>query len=190
MRAFLAITPPTEVQAGCRELIDALRPDAPKVRWVRPENIHLTLRFLGDIDESVGERVMHGLAETAATVAPFAVTASGFGCFPNARKPTVAWVGIQAEGEGLQRVQSAAEEAAQRLGLKPETRPFSPHLTIGRIRVPAPAVPWAELIARHADFNAGAWTVRDVALFSSELHPSGARYTRIATVSLGKNWGQ
>ena len=185
MRCFVAIELSGEVRGACGALIAELRPETPKVRWVPPENIHLTLRFLGDIEDSVGERVMERVAAAAADLSPMTLTARGLGCFPNPRKPSVVWLGVHTAGDGLARLQQAAEEAAREAGLAAEKRAFKPHLTLGRIRQPGRPVPMADLAKQYEEYEAGAWTVRDVALFASELHPAGARYHRVAAVPLG-----
>ena len=147
--------------------------------------MHLTLRFLGDIEESVGHAILNAAAEVAETIPPFRVSARGLGCFPGPHKPSVVWLGVHAEGDGLFRLQKAVESAARTAGLERERRSFKPHLTLGRIKPPASTLSWTDLAAAHASFDVGAWMVRDVALFASELHPAGARYTRLAAVSLG-----
>lgn len=185
MRAFVAVVLPEAVRAACSGLIAELRADFPKVRWVRPENIHLTLRFLGEITPEVGERMRQSVTAAVADMAPFEVAARGMGCFPNPRRPAVVWVGVHPGGDGLTRLQQAAERCAIDAGLPPEKRRFVPHLTIGRVRRAEMAGGWEGAIARYAAFDAGAWAVRDVALFASELHPAGARYTRLATIPLG-----
>lgn len=154
------------------------------IAWVRPENLHITLRFLGAVTPEGAETCAEGLRRMAAALAPFEIRFRGLGVFPGARRATIVWAGIEADGPGLMQLQSAAESAARDAGMEPETRAFVPHLTIGRVRRSASRVDARPMLAREPDFSAGAMTVEAVSLFSSELTPQGARYTRLHRLTL------
>lgn len=154
------------------------------IAWVRPENLHITLRFLGGVTPETAAMVVEGLRRTVAALSPFEIRFRRLGAFPSARRASIVWVGIEADGLGLMQLQSASESAARDAGLEPETRAFVPHLTIGRVRRNASRVDATPMLEREPDFSAGAMTVEAVSLFSSELTPQGARYTRLHRLTL------
>ena len=135
MRAFLAAELPISLQdpihaatAGLRQVLgDSL------VRWVHPQNVHLTLKFLGDVAPSNLDLIHQMLVTEASQFAAFDVQVEGLGSYPNSRRARVLWVGLNAPAE-LASLQSAIEAATARLGYESEERGFSPHLTIGRVR--------------------------------------------------------
>ncbi len=189
-RAFIAIDVPPSLRAKLQALIDQLRRRAGpgEVRWVRPEGIHLTLKFLGDIPvESVdGYRAM--LDEVGKRHAPFSVVAGGLGGFPSTRQPNVIWVGTKETTGALDRLQREVEVGAIRLGVDPEDRAFSPHLTLGRTqRGLGPAKPrqLGGLVARSDPGELGEIHADSVSLISSELKAGQRVYTRLTVSTLG-----
>lgn len=179
VRAFLAIDPNDETRASLAALIDRFRRVPAKVSWVRPENLHLTLRFLGDIDHESLERLADGLAAPLSEVDSFRVCAHGVGAFPNARRPGVIWVGIKDPPAPLFEAQLMVEEAVRAAGLEAERRDFKAHITLGRVRDRRPGRQLIECIAREKDFEAGEFAVRAVSLFSSELTPQLAIHRKL-----------
>ncbi len=194
MRVFVALDIPEEIRARLARFEDGLRNFAPDVRWVRPETFHVTLKFIGEQKPEQVEAIKRELA--AIQIAPFEVAFRACGFFPNARSPRVFWVGIHAD-DSLARLAAAVDEAVARTGIPRETDAFQPHLTLarsgsGRPRPRAGEHPSAQL-ARLAgkldplpepDF--GAMTAREFFLYLSELHPAGARYTKLQSFPLGK----
>jgi 2'-5' RNA ligase len=191
MRAFIAVELPAALRRDLRvlqqRLADALDAAgaAQAVRWTAVESIHLTLRFLGETDAGQAETLVRGLGQIAAAHAPLELRLADVGCFPNFRRPNVVWTGVSGDTERLLRLQAPIEELARRAGFAPETRPFSPHLTLGRFRreaAPAQlARAGAALEAAAATPAVRAWSaplaVDAVALMESDLRPNGAVYT-------------
>jgi 2'-5' RNA ligase len=182
LRAFLAL----ELDEPARERVLAvmadLKQDLAGVRWVRPEGLHLTLRFLGWTDEktlaAIGEALL-----PAARACPAAVVPLGqLGLFPDRGAPRVIWIGMDLP-EPMHALQRACEEAARRERLEPEERAFRPHLTLGRWKdhVRRPALPPLDL---------GTAQVERLTLYRSDLKPSGAVYTALRVYELGRQVGR
>ena len=183
IRAFIAIMLEAQVIDKIAQVSDQLRNHLPGVRWVAPSNIHLTLKFLGSIDESTIEPIEAALGEQVRLFQRFTINAKGLGVFPGPKRPRVLWVGLA--GDHLISLASRVESALQPLGFTPETRPFTPHLTIGRWRQADPA---AKSLARQLTdwrgFEFGKSKVEDVKLMQSVLKPQGASYQPLITVPL------
>jgi 2'-5' RNA ligase len=175
-RLFVALEPPEDL----RRALSRLGADLTGARPTRPEQLHLTLRFLGELDETTTA----GLTEALEDIdqAAFELTPAGVGCFPNPRRPSVAWAGVQ-DSSPLTTLQAAVEAAARACGLAPETKVFHPHFTVARFRQPNPraAKTW---LAAHADFVAPAFRTGEFSLWASELRPQGARHRRRGTFLL------
>jgi len=179
VRAFLAIEIPESIRSALTALSARLRAADVRASWVKPENIHLTLRFLGDIETDDAERLGEMLAADLQGIGPFPVRVRGTGAFPNPRRPSVVWVGMEPFEGPLAQVQSAAEQAARAIGLDPESKAFHPHLTLARIRDGRAAGPLVRLLIQEHEFDAGEFIVEGATLFSSQLNPKGAIYRRI-----------
>jgi 2'-5' RNA ligase len=157
------------------------------VRWVTPENIHLTLKFLGDISSAHTDLLERALKTEVGQCLPFEIDVDGLGVFPNVRRPRVIWIGLNAPAD-LARLQRNLETVTARLGYVSDDKPFSPHLTIGRIREQLSSDEARAL--RPALENAkvgllGRFAVKSVHLFQSELKPGGPIYTCLSTAVLG-----
>lgn len=178
IRSFISVEVPEKVKSRMMEVKKELAPLDPYIRWVRPEGIHLTLKFLGNIDPSQEEAVSTCIKGVVKDVRPFAVKLSGAGVFPNNRYPRVLWIGIIEGQEQLSSIYQGLEEGLKRQGFKPESRPFRPHLTLGRFRDGGKA---GRVLSQEMLERAAAWeesfTVDEVKLMRSQLHPSGAVYT-------------
>lgn len=179
MRTFVAIELPEVVHAALEDLKGRLRDAGVRASWVKAGNIHLTLRFLGEIDEDQSARIVDMLESEYASVRPFVLQVRGVGAFPNARRLSVLWVGCEPADGPLERVQQAAETAARAVGLAPEAKAFRPHLTIARVKDWRAAGPVSEALDRAKDFDAGEFDAAGVALFRSRLMPAGAVYERL-----------
>lgn len=142
-----------------------------------PENWHITLRFLGTIDGVTHDRFVAGMSSVEDEEA-FRIRLTGFGAFPRARKASVVWAGVGDGNEGLGRLNQIAEEAAQSAGLKPEERPYHPHLTFSRVRPPADA---SHLLEESLDLT---WRCDRVIVYQSRLGGGPARYEPLETFSL------
>jgi 2'-5' RNA ligase len=187
IRAFIAIDLTQEIHQRLDEVIENFRKqlEGVPIRWVPGKNIHLTLKFLGDMSLANLELLTKILQNEVAGHAPFEISVGGSGAFPAVRRPRVIWVGVEAPSE-LAAVQSGVENAMARLGYAREERPFSPHLTVGRVSRNAGSGDLrriaAVLEASKVSFL-GAACVREVCLFRSDLKPSGAAYTKIFAAS-------
>lgn len=191
VRAFVAIPLPDEVHAALDGLQRRLRRTCPEraVRWVPTRNIHLTTHFLGDIDPARIVPLEEALSVVARNVPPFTVLAEGAGAFPNLRRPRVVWVGVTDASQWLSLLHQVLSESLEQLGFPRETRPFSPHLTLGRIRrqtSPTEARAVGEAVAAAQIGPLGTVPVESLVLFKSTLKPTGAAYSRLATLRLGK----
>jgi 2'-5' RNA ligase len=185
VRAFIAIEIPASIQAKLREVSNSLKGQiaAGAVRWTPPENIHLTMKFLGDVSPASMETVKKILAAEAARHSEFEIEVAGLGAFPNSRRPRVIWIGIQAPEE-LKTLQHRIEEDAARLGYPVEERGFTPHLTLGRVSRNATGADLRQIgdaIEAAKVGCLGKTRVQAVKLFRSDLRPSGAVYTCLAT---------
>ena len=188
-RAFVALCLDEPIRATVTAEIERLRPLSRAVAWVPPQNLHLTLKFLGEqTDGRLAEAVL-ALEEAAAGRAAFAITLHGLGAFPGMERARVLWVGVAEGALEVRALQSQVEAVLERRGFTRESRPWHPHLTIGRVFDPrrwrrdtSPAL--RESIARAAAMGFGTLGVARVALMRSDLSPSGARYSELCSVSL------
>ncbi len=181
LRSFIAIELPAALQnaidQACLPLRQAL--DSTFIRWVPPQNLHLTLKFLGDISPANLDLLQQMLKTEAEQHSPFVVEIGGLGSFPNPKRARVIWVGIQAPS-ALMTLQRSIEMAAARLGYPPEERGFSPHLTVGRVGQhagPADQQKIRALLEKTTIGKIGQARVTSVCLFRSDLKPTGAVYT-------------
>lgn len=182
IRAFIALPLPDDI----RERLGALRRAAPAgapVRWVAPASIHLTLKFLGEVEPERVEEVRAALAGFAWERGRFGYTLAEVGGFPNLRRPRVIWVGVTEGAEILIEMAARVEALAARLGFPREERRFTPHLTIGRVNG-AGAPGWAERFAQAARLEPLEVRPSEVVLFQSKLLPSGAQHTHLLDVPL------
>ena len=188
LRSFIAIEIPTDVQDAMDRSTAALKKALarPLVRWVAAHNVHLTLKFLGDVSPANLELLAQALKFEAGQHASFSLSIGGLGVFPNLRRPRIVWIGIEAPA-ALQALQRGIEAAAARLGYEPENRPFSPHLTIGRVNQNASAAEVQQIRAALEQTRVGALgavTVEAVQIFKSDLQPGGAVYTNLYTLPM------
>jgi 2'-5' RNA ligase len=188
IRTFIAI----ELTAECRESLAGVQkrliPAGKGVKWVRPEAIHLTLKFLGNIDEAQVEPVSEAMAQAAASCPPLRLRLKGVGAFPGVSRPRVVWVGVVGDTQPLGALQRDLEARLARLGFEPEARAFSPHLTVGRVRdFPSSGrgkSPLAEAIVALSGLELEEFEAGELILFRSELRPGGAVYTRLRQAAL------
>ena len=188
IRTFIAIELPDELKLALTRLQDQLKSgsQAP-VKWVNPNSIHLTLKFLGNIGMDMVGKITTALEEAARGISPFHLEAKGLGVFPNLRRVQVVWVGITGEVDRLRQLQQRIETSLKPLGFVPESRPFSPHLTLARLSDRATAderQSLGQLIAGISFETAYAIDVGSIDLMRSQLTRDGAIYTRINSIKL------
>lgn len=177
MRAFIAIDLPESLHAALAQTQQAFRSACPDARWTRPEGIHLTLKFLGEISDAQAKQVVEALTPIG-RFEPFRVEVQGFGFFPQARRPRVFWVGVEAP-PALAELAVRIEHEMEKAGFAREDRAFTPHLTLARFQVPRPQPALEEALARHGTTSLGGVEVSEFFLFESKLTPQGAQYRKV-----------
>ena len=184
MRAFVAIALPEEVRAALTGLQRQLATSGADVKWASPDQLHLTLRFLGDITQEQRDAVEHLLATVAVTRPPFPIRLEGVGAFPSIASPRVVWVAVREGRTSLLELAGALEEGIRALGCSAEERPFAAHVTLGRVRSPRRRTILTERLRTAAWSPPSAWPVDAVRLYQSVLSPAGPHYTVLADVPL------
>jgi 2'-5' RNA ligase len=154
------------------------------VRWVKPDNIHLTLKFLGPTDEGLVEPISAILANLCRRVPPFRPQIAGLGAFPNSRNPKVVWVGMPGGMIELAAFQQLLEDALAHLGFAREKRLFSPHLTLGRVKEGRGKKELEQLIEEYRNKDLGTVAADTIVFFKSDLQPSGPVYSALKTIRL------
>jgi RNA 2',3'-cyclic 3'-phosphodiesterase len=184
VRAFVALVLAEPLRVRLGEEVARLRSGRPGVAWVAPENLHLTLKFLGEVDPPRLESLQAALAAAVGGRSRFQLTCAGLGAFPTTSRPRVIWAGVHDGAEASTRLAEAVEHALAPLGFDPKGRAFSAHITLGRVRVPRgdPALTTALEVARARIF--GATPIDRVVLMRSDLSPRGARYTELTAFPL------
>jgi RNA 2',3'-cyclic 3'-phosphodiesterase len=176
MRLFTGFDLPADVIRNIERLLERLRPLA-RIKWSPTDNMHVTTKFIGEWpEERLGELedALAGLPPRA----PAPVAIRGLGFFPNAKSPRVFWAGIEAPD--LAGLAADADRALEPLGIQPEKRAYSPHLTLARIKEPIPMQPLREAIAKLPSVDFGEFTVDRFWLYRSRLTPSGSVYTKLS----------
>jgi 2'-5' RNA ligase len=188
IRAFIAIELSAEAGEKITQVQSRLKGVSPPhtVRWTVPQNIHLTLHFLGDVAVDGLEDTARALGAAASTCAPFSLALSGLGCFPNTRRPRIVWVGVSGQTDMLIDLhRTLGRQLQQRIGFQPESRPYSPHLTIGRVKKGIPQrrlSQWGQALEQEIP-RVGKLVdlpVEKIHLIQSDLKPDGPVYTSLA----------
>lgn len=191
VRSFVAIELPEDIRMALSGLQkDLKRGGDSSVKWVDPRGIHLTLKFLGSVSSTLIPRIEDALTGVAQGVGPFSLEVVGTGVFPHLRNPRVAWVGLAGEIESLLRLQGAVDSALEPLGFVPEARPFSPHLTLARLREdvsPEARQGFGQRLMQAKFPPQGPFQVEALNLMKSQLTPQGAIYSRLASLKLGSS---
>jgi 2'-5' RNA ligase len=185
MRTFVALELSEETRANVGRLAAEVAPGMGKVTWVKADRMHLTLKFLGEIEEKAAPRIVERLKEACREAGPISFSVSGVGCFPNPRRAKVVWVGLVGATEPPAELQRRIDDALSGLGFEREGRPFSPHITIGRVRGPIRTERLEEVIRRYAGHEFGSEAIHEIVFMQSQLRPGGPVYTPIARIPLG-----
>jgi 2'-5' RNA ligase len=175
MRLFAAADLPRPVRDRLAAIRERARDLPLPIRWVRPEGIHLTFKFLGEVTPARLEGIREALRPAARAVPPFRLATAGAGTFPDRGQPRVVWIGIDGDLETARRLQAAIEAAMTAIGFAPEERPFRPHLTLGRVKGP-PRGDWRSVLVGASEGPPVAFPVADFVLFESRHSPAGASY--------------
>jgi 2'-5' RNA ligase len=184
IRTFIAIEIPEEIKARMVDIQADLRKSGAQVGWVRPEGVHLTLKFLGDMEAGRIDELGKAIESAVSDIKPFALEAKGIGVFPTARAPRVVWLGLVGDLDTLAALYERVEAAAEGLGFRREDRPFKPHLTLGRVKSPGGRDALMRLVSGHEKAELGSFTADAVSVMKSELKPAGAVYTEIRRIPL------
>lgn len=186
LRTFIAIDPSPEVTGHLVDAIDRMRQGSGGIRWLRGDQFHLTLRFLGSVEEEVLEKISSRLEELGQRSSPLTLLVRGIGFFPSPDRPRIVWAGIDGETEGLRSLYEGVEGVVQ--GLTPvskEERNFRPHITIGRVHEPHKRYGMQRILAIGEAVEFGQFIGDQLLLYKSDLTPRGARYTKLQTFKLG-----
>lgn len=184
IRVFLAVELSSDVQEKLADLQQQLRKTLPPINWVRPESIHLTLKFLGYVEPSVVPQLFAALEPIGKKQHVFSMDVQGVGVFPKVTHPRILWVGLTGNIQPLHEVVLEIEAALEGLGFPPEEKPFHPHLTLARIKrenTHVGSVLRQEKILEDNQ-HLGSLAVDKITLFQSDLDASGAKHTPLGTV--------
>ncbi len=180
IRSFLAFELPPDIKKVLRE-ISRTEKDLPlDLRWVKPDNVHLTVVFMGNVSEDRIQAIGETVRMACAGFEPFDVNAGPLGFFGNRRHPRVLWMGLQGDVLRMGRLRDRLQKKLKPFGIKTERRPFKPHLTLGRFK--KGAHPWPHLdhlIAKYGDLKGRTCSLKELVLFKSDLTPGGAIYTKL-----------
>lgn len=184
-RTFIAVFPPPDVVERIARALDVLKQPGDGVGWVRPANVHYTLRFLGDLDADGVVATRRAAADAARAAAPFRVTLGAPGLFPNDRRPRILWLGAAGGAPALTALAAGLEAALLAEGLGAADKAFTPHLTLGRVRDTADGPAVASRF-RAAEFPGDVFEVSELVVVKSTLDPRGAKYESLAKERLSR----
>jgi 2'-5' RNA ligase len=184
IRSFIAIELPTDIRDCLELIINRLKPSAGDVRWVKADAIHLTLKFLGEVEEGRIPDIAACIEHCVQGIPPFTLALRGLGAFPGDNSPQVIWIAAADETGILAGMQRSLEEGLARVGFTKENRPFSPHLTLGRLKSPRGKEAVRRGLAELKHTDCGSFTADSVSLIKSDLTPGGPVYTVLQSFSL------
>ena len=186
IRAFVAIEIPEDVRTALGEAQLRLKQAQPRVKvsWAKIGNLHLTVQFLGSIEESAVPRISQSLATAVAASPAFDVPVAGVGAFPDTSRPRVLWIGCPDPSGQLRALATAVQAALRTCGFQPEPLPWVAHFTLGRIRSPQPAPALTRALDSLTKEAFGTLRVAEIHLFQSQLHPDGSVYTKLSSHTL------
>jgi RNA 2',3'-cyclic 3'-phosphodiesterase len=185
IRSFLAFELPPQIRQVLLRVHDELKRSSLDVRWARPEGIHLTVVFMGDVREADISPIIEKIGEVCLSYGPFSMALRSMGCFPNSRNPRVLWLGVESHLERMSRFRDDLQEKLLPFGIRPEKRDFRPHLTLGRFRKPGKSADELEaLLSKHRGLTSPVCSLNELILFKSDLKPGGAVYTKMGSWAL------
>ena len=179
MRTFIAVDLDHALKQALLSLVDTLRRKGGDVRWVKDQGMHITLKFLGEVEPEKISKVESTLKEVTASHTPFSLKIRGTGCFPNEKNPRVLWTGIYAE-DSLCAIQRQLEKELEKIGFAREEREFKPHLTLGRVKSASFLGETISELKKYEEKVFGEMIVRKITFFQSVLKPSGAEYIALS----------
>lgn len=180
IRAFLAIDPSQEVLDEVGRIQERFKKTIQgDIRWVRPEGIHLTLKFFGYVSEADIANISQVVKNNIINIKPFTLNIRRAGVFPSINRARVLWLGMDGDIDVLIRLQKEIDTELQKYGFEVENRPFSPHLTLARIKEPKGLIGLAKIMEKSEEYTAGSFSIGGLNLFKSTLTPKGAIYTKL-----------
>ncbi len=179
IRTFIAVELPDRIRSDIDGLQKDLASTGLKLRWAKSQNMHLTLKFLGDVDRENIADICDGVGAVTRQHPAFDLQPSGIGCFPGLKNPRILWTGISGTLNVLKALRADLENTLIPLGFKAEKRPFRGHFTIGRVKARLNPRKLAEALRVHHDFSSDVFTVKQVTVFESRLQPTGPIYTKL-----------
>ena len=185
LRIFLALELDSPVKKQLVRLQKRLSAVGPDVRWVHKDQIHLTMKFLGDLTDQMAVDICRLCQNVAAQFDPFEFGIRGAGCFSNHRRPRVLWIGITDPSGSVRRLHERLETTLAPLGLRRELRAFRPHITLGRVRSGKNAQELLDVVTKNEDFEAGIQSAQEITIFSSQLSSDGPVHTVIGRAVFG-----
>ena len=184
LRTFIAVSLSSSVLAGIEKTVRTLQTLFRDVRWVEPKNMHVTLKFLGDIPLNDLPQLIRTVTQCTSETNSFDLTFQGIGAFPNRESPKTIWIGCREGSKELIQLAESIDKGLWSIGFPKESRHFSPHLTIGRIKKSVQESPLMPLLDEEDDRLFGSCSVSEVQIFSSELTRHGAIYDELAAIPL------
>ncbi|MDX1964345.1 MAG: RNA 2',3'-cyclic phosphodiesterase [Pirellulales bacterium] len=185
LRTFIAVEIGPDVAGRAQTLINRLKATDAKVSWIRPQQMHFTLNFLGDIRDREIPELLRLVTDAVRPLPAFDLLCRGLGVFPSLENPRTIWLGVTTGAEAMIELHQALDRGLKQLGLRGEGRRFRPHLTLGRVRsLPHGPENLAELIAEYAAYEAGVMSVCDVTIMHSDPHGNGSSYEPLGQAEL------
>lgn len=184
IRTFIAVELPEKIISSISRVQENVRSYGFKIRWVRPENIHITLKFLGNVKKADIEKVGEAIFESVKEYSAITLRAKGIGTFPGIKRPRVIWVGISGQLDLLVGLHKTLDEKLEAIGFPRENRSFKGHLTLGRVKAKIDPKRFGDALDELAGFESESFVADRIILFKSELKPTGAVYTKLVEASL------
>ena len=184
IRTFIGFELPEKIRSFISSIQEDLKFNRLDARWVRPKNIHLTLKFLGNINKDDIQKVGAAIFKSAADYAPISLVAKGIGAFPGINRPRVLWIGIRGQIDVLIQLQKSLDDQLEKIGFSKEKRPFNGHLTLARVKGRINQAKLINTIKKCGEFESESFIADNIILFKSDLKSTGAVYTKLISVSL------
>jgi len=184
IRTFIAIEIPEPIKLSIAKIQEELIRENAHITWVKPQNIHITLKFLGEIEESLVDNLSTVLTAVTHQTQPFAVEIQRIGAFPNLKRPKVIWIGAKSENNAMENLALTIEDKVSRLGFEIENRPFKAHLTLGRVKDMSGIDGVMKKLDDNKNFHAGKYTPTEIIIMKSDLTPTGAIYTPLNRIKI------
>ena len=185
IRIFLAVTLPDEIKSALADVSRKLQTSGADFKWVRPENYHITVKFLGDVKPEILDAIIGCVKSALQDIQAFSINISGTGSFMKHGAPCVIWVGMQQDSGQLGVLSDKIDDLLSTLGFEKENRAFSAHITLGRVRSARGAEKLCDLLVATKDISIGFMKINGISIMKSDLKPDGPVYNILQTVEIG-----